>query len=75
MGGLGEEGSSGRPLLPKGLLGGGFWRWRPMAGGVSEVFEFPAMPGKKRKEEAREETVLGKGEVPKPGAAAPVVDI
>lgn len=59
----------------KGLLSGGLWRWRPMNGGVSELFELPALPGKKKVVPAAEETIISHGEMPKAGKAKNVIDI
>ena len=42
--------------------------WKALSGGRSEAFSFPPIKGKKK-----EETVVGKGEVPRAGGAEPVV--
>lgn len=66
----------------KGLLSGGIWKWRPMNGGISEIFDLPTLPGAVKKKEtvkaappAADETILSHGEMPEAGEAKKVVDV
>ena len=46
---------------------GGFWRWKPLKGGKSRMFNMPDLKGKGR------EAVVEKGRPEKSGEATPVV--